>query len=547
MLKIYVIGHKNPDTDSIVSAIAYAELLRLQGLGGVVAARQGDVRPETFHLLERFGLPTPELVDDVRPRAADVMATNVILASPNESAYCIGRQLREQRIRAMPLVDDKGRLAGLIAVEDFAGILLTGLERDQMDQIHLELNNVVETLGGRLIVEARGRRLRDKVMVAAMDLETVRHRMEPDIMVVLGDRENAQRVAIEENVGALVVTGDLPVSDEIVALAREKNVTLISSPHHTFTTVRLLDLSTPVSHIMRRDVLTASPEDLLDQVRHKLAQQRTIPVLDDDGRVVGVVSRSDLINPVRHGVYLVDHNERSQTVDGLDEAELLGIIDHHRIADIQSAAPILFRNEIVGSTSTIIAGLYDEAGIPIAPPIAGILLGGLISDTVLFRSPTSTPRDRRVAAELANRAQVEPEELGRELFAVASDLSQRSPREILTADFKEFRADDLRFAVGYMETLHKGHVDAIRDELLDQMKALRAERGYASLLFMVVDVAHSQTEILIAGLEREVAEALGERLVSPHSVIVGGVMSRKKQVVPILPRLARRSAGPRRV
>jgi manganese-dependent inorganic pyrophosphatase len=541
--KVFVIGHKNPDTDSIVSAIAYAELLRLQGTAGVIAARQGDVRAETSHLLERFGLPAPELVDDVRPRAADMMATKVILASPEESAYYIGRQLRERGIRAMPLVDGQGRLAGLIAVEDFAAILLSGLERDQMDQIHLEVDNVVATLGGRLIVQAQGRRLRDKVMVAAMDLESVRARLEPDIMVVLGDRENAQRAAIEGNVGALVITGDLPISDEIVALARERNVTLISSPHHTFTTVRLLDLSVPVSRIMRRDVLTASPEDLLDQLRTKLAQQRTIPVLDEDGRVVGVVSRSDLINPVRHSVYLVDHNERSQTVDGLDEAELLGIIDHHRIADIQSAAPILFRNEIVGSTSTIIAGLYSEAGVPIPPPVAGILLGGLVSDTVLFRSPTSTPRDRHVAVELAARAQVGPEELGRELFAVASDLSQRSPREILTTDFKEFRIDDLLFAVGYMETLHKGHVDAIRGKLLAQMKLLRAEKGYASLLFMVVDVAHSQTEILIAGLEQEAAGALGERLASPHSVIVAGVMSRKKQVVPILPRLARRSAG----
>jgi manganese-dependent inorganic pyrophosphatase len=541
--KTFVIGHKNPDTDSIVSAVAYAELLRLQGTEGVVAARQGEVRPETLHLLDRFGLQAPELVDDVRPRAADVMATRVIVGSPQESAYCIGRQLREQRIRAIPLVDEHRRLAGLIAVEDFAAILLSGLERDQMDQIHLQLDNVVETLGARLIFEAQGRRLRDKVMIAAMDLETVRRRLEPDIMVVLGDREDVQRAAIEGNVGALVITGDLWVADEIVALAREKNVTLLSSPHHTFTTVRLLNLSIPVSHIMRRDVITASPDDVLDQLRNKLAQQRTIPVLDEEERVVGVVSRSDLINPVRHGVYLVDHNERSQTVDGLDEAELLGIIDHHRIADIQSAAPILFRNEIVGSTSTIIAGLYDEAGIAVPRPIAGILLGGLISDTVLFRSPTSTPRDRRVAAELAERAQVDPEELGRQLFAVASDLSQRSPREIVTTDFKEFRLDDLLFAVGYLETLHKGHVDAIRDELLGQLQILRAERGYAALLFMVVDVAHSQTEILIAGLEREVAEALGERLVTPHSVIVGGVMSRKKQVVPLLSRLARRPAS----
>lgn len=274
-----------------------------------------------------------------------------------------------------------------------------------------------------------------------------------------------------------------------------------------------------------------------------MARQRTIPVVDADSHILGVVSRSDLINPVRHGVYLVDHNERSQTVDGLEDAELLGIVDHHRIADIQSAAPIYFRNEIVGSTSTIIAGLFDEAGIPVPARIAGILLGGLITDTVLFRSPTSTPRDQRVANQLAATAGVDIQEFGQEIFAIASDLSGRSPRAILTTDFKEYRIDDTPFAVGYMETVHKQWVDEIRDSLLAEMKALRAEKGLASLLFMVVDIVHSQTEIFIAGMEAEVAEAMEQPLTSPHSIVLGGVMSRKKQVVPILPRVARKRKG----
>jgi manganese-dependent inorganic pyrophosphatase len=537
--KTFVVGHKNPDTDSIVSAIAYAEYLRLQGVENVIAARQGDLWRETHYLLDRFGLQVPILVEDVRPQARDVMATDLVVGHPEESAYCIGRRLREHHIRAMPLVDSSNRLAGLISVEDFAYLLLTDLDHELMDQIHLDVHNVVETLEGRLLVEAEGRHLRDKVMVAAMDVETVRRRVEPDIMMVMGDRADAQRIAIEEGVGALVITGGLAVSDQIMALARENNVALISSPHHTFTTVRLLNLSIPISHVMRREVLTVSPDDPLGDLRDMMGKQRTIPVVDTEGQVVGVVSRSDLINPVRHGVYLVDHNERSQTVDGLDEAELLGIVDHHRIADIQSAAPILFRNEIVGSTSTIIAGLFDEAGITIPPPIAGGLLGGLITDTVLFRSPTSTPRDQQVARQLAALANVHVEDLGREIFAVASDLSGRSPREILTTDFKEFRIDDTPFAVGYMETVHKQRVDEIRDDLLAAMRALRAEKGYASLLLMVVDVVHSQTEILIDGMAEEVAEALDQRLASPHSVILGGVMSRKKQVVPILPRVAR--------
>jgi manganese-dependent inorganic pyrophosphatase len=536
--KTFVIGHKNPDTDSIVSAIGYADLLRLQGVEDVIPARQGEVWRETRYLLDRFGLPLPILLDDVRPHARDVMTTRLIVGSPDESAYCIGRRLRDHRVRAIPLVEDNNRLSGLITVEDYAHILLTGLERDVMDQIHLDVHNVVETLDGRLLVEARDRHLRDKVMVAAMDIETIRQRVEPDIMIVMGDREDAQRVVIEEGVCALVITGDLPVSEAIVELAREKNVTLISSPHHTFTTVRLLNLSIPISHIMRRDVVTASPDDSLDELRSALVDQRTIPVLDGQRRVEGVVSRSDLINPLRHGVYLVDHNERSQTVDGLEHADLLGIVDHHRIADIQSAAPIFFRNEIVGSTSTIIASMFEEAGISPSPPVAGGLLGGIVADTVLFRSPTSTARDRRVASRLADIAKVDVEELGQGIFAAASDLSERSPRDILTTDFKAFRIDDVPFAIGYMETVQKARVHEIREALLSEMLAIRAQRGYAAFLFMVVDIAHSETEILMVGLEEETAEALGQPLATPHSVVLSGVMSRKKQVVPLLPRLA---------
>ena len=507
-------------------------------MAGVIAARQGELWRETQYILERFGIPAPVLVEDVRPHASDVMNQTPIIGSPDESAYSVGRRLRESGIRALPLVDADGRLAGLTGVEDFASILLAGLDDELLDQIHLDVANVVETLGGQLLFQATNRRLRDKVMVAAMDLESIRRRIEPDIMMVMGDREDAQRAAIEGGIGALVITGGLPVSDAIVQLAREKNVTLISSPHHTFTTVRLLDLSIPISHVMRRDVLTAIMDDPLAELRDKLSQQRTIPVIDGDRRVVGVVSRSDLLNPVRHGVYLVDHNERSQTVDGLDEAELLGVVDHHRIADIQTAAPILFRNEIVGSTSTIIAGLFVEAAIDIPPAIAGILLGGLVTDTVLFRSPTSTPRDQRVAQKLASIASLDIAAFGNDIFSVASDLSGRAPRDIITTDFKEFRIDDHLFAISYMETVHKRRVDEIREHLLDAMRELRADRGYASVLLMVVDVVHSETEILIAGMEQAAAEALGQPLTSPHSVILGGVMSRKKQVVPILPRLA---------
>ena len=541
--KIFVVGHKNPDTDSIVSAVAYAELLRLQGIPGVVAARQGEVWRETRYILDRFGLPLPLLIEDVRPHALDVMNPQPVVGRPGESLYRVGQRMRAAHIRAVSVVHDDHRLAGLISVEDFADMFLSGLEDDHADELILDVHSIVETLDGQLLVEAHDRPLSGKVFIGALSLASLRRRVESDAMIVMGDREKAQRAAIAEGAGALVITGGMPVPDEIVALARENNVTLIASPHHTYTTVRLLNLSIPVSHAMNVEVLTASPDDSLDDLRVKLSRQRSIPVVEIDGRLVGVVSRTDLLHPVRHGVYLVDHNERAQTVDGLDEAELLGVVDHHRIADIQTAMPIFFRNEIIGSTSTIIAGLFDEADISIPPGIAGILLGGLITDTVLFRSPTTTPRDRRVAGMLAARAGVEVEAFGSDIFAVASDLSGRTPHQIITTDFKEFRIDNAPFAVSYLETVHKRRVDEIRESLLAEMQAIRNQKGYASLLLMIVDIVHAETEILIAGMEQAVADALGQTLVAPHTVIIGGVLSRKKQIVPILPIVARSWKG----
>jgi manganese-dependent inorganic pyrophosphatase len=482
------------------------------------------------------------LVEDVRPSVRDVMTSKVVTADPNESVYQIGRRMREHRIRAIPLVDGQGQLQGLVTVEDFSRLLFEEMDPTVLDQVPLSLDNLLAILGAKLVVRAPSRRLRDKVMVGAMSVETMRQRLEPGILLVMGDRPDAQRVAIERGVAALVITGGLPVDDEIVALAREKDVTIISSPHHTFTTARLLNMSIPVSSVMQTDVLTAHPDDLLDEVRPELARQRTLPVVGDAGRLVGVVSRSDLLHPTRHGVILVDHNERAQSVAGLEEAEILGIIDHHRIADVQTPSPVFFRNEVVGASSTIIAGLYWESGIPIPPPMAGILLGGILTDTVAFRSPTCTSRDREVGRHLAELASVDLDEFAEAIFAVASDLTERSLRNVLTTDFKEFTIDGARFGIGYMETTDRSRVDAVQEELVAEMNRLRDDRGYAVMLFIVVDIRRDESEIFIAGQERAVAEAFEQELTLPHSIVLPGVVSRKKQVVPLLPHIRLRKA-----
>jgi manganese-dependent inorganic pyrophosphatase len=363
--------------------------------------------------------------------------------------------------------------------------------------------------------------------------------IEPGCLVVLGDREDAQITAIENGAAALVITGDLLVSERALAAARKYGVLVISTGHHTFTAVRLINLSISTKHIMNRDFDSCHPEDQMSDVQYTLARRRSLPVVNNEGKLVGYLSRTDLINAQPKRVILVDHNEQSQAVDGIDEADLLGIIDHHRIADVHTNRPIMFRADPVGCTGTIIVGLYHEAGIPIPREAAGLLLAGLLYDTLILRSPTCTPRDERVAEELAEITSEQIEQYGQEIFAAAAaDLSERSAKELLTADFKEFMVGDAKFAIGTVETASPSTIEKRSQELLETMNQLVQERGYSSFLFMIVDIINMRCHLLISGGEHAVAEVLGVPLEpGGHSVIVENLVSRKKQLVPLLPRI----------
>lgn len=532
---IYVIGHRNPDTDCVVAAIAYAELLRLKG-EEAIPARQGELRPETSYLLRKFGFSEPVLFTDARPRVRDAMSSPAISISPLTPAYKAGQIFRSRNIRALPVVDDDNRLLGMISVEDFSSLLLEEMEPQFLDKVYLNLEAVAETLGGKFI--NRGTRpVKEKVYIGAMSLPKMLEYLEPDSILIVGDREEAQKAAIEKGIGAIIITGGLPVSEEILKLAQEHGVTIISSPYHTFTTARLMLLSTPVKFFMKEDIAFVEENDLLEEARGLLARQRTLPVIDEERRVKGVISRSDFLKPVRYRLVLVDHSERSQSVVGLDEAEIIAIIDHHRMGDIQTPNPIMVRSEPVGATSTIIAHLFQENGLAITPPMAGLLLGAIVSDTVLFRSPTTTPKDKAIAMALASIAGISPEALAEELFNAATELLDRPAREILLADFKEYRFDDKLFGVGYLEIHSWSIVEKCRGELLEEMMRLREEKGYTSVLLMIVNILEEETELLIAGKEKEIAAALGAELSGPHSLVLPGVVSRKKQIAPVLMRL----------
>jgi manganese-dependent inorganic pyrophosphatase len=535
---IYVMGHKNSDLDSVASAYAYARLLRLQGEEQTIAARNGILKPEVRFVLERYQVEPPEALDDVYLQVRDVMRRGVISAYLDQPLLEVGQLLQEHNRRAMPVVDAENKVHGIIAVEDFAKLFFNDLDPRSVNRVPLQRDNLVRALKGRVLVEGR-RKLGDRVIVGAMEAETMADYVEPGCLVVLGDREDAQLVAIEHGAAALVITGDLLISERTLAAARKSGVLVISTAHHTFTAVRLINLSISTEYIMNREFDSCHPDDQMSEIQHILARRRSLPVVDNDGKLVGFLSRTDLLNARPKRVILVDHNEQSQAVDGIDEAELLGIIDHHRIADVHTNKPIMFRADPVGCTGTIVTGLYREAGIAISHEAAGLLLAGLLYDTLILRSPTCTPRDEQVAAELAEITGEHIEQYGQEIFtAAASDLNERSARELLTVDFKEFTVRDTKFAIGTVETASPSTIEKRSPELLQTMQQLAQERGYASFLFMIVDIINMRCLLLIYGGEYAVAEALGVPLEPDgHSVIVEGLVSRKKQLVPLLSRI----------
>jgi len=541
---IYVIGHKSSDMDSVASAYAYATLLRLQGEEQAIPARNGELKPEVRFALERFEVEPPEARDDVYLQVRDVMKRSVSTALMDQPLLEVGLLLQEHNRRSMPVVDNDNKVHGIISDADFAKLFFNDLDPRVVNRIPFQRDNLIRVLRGRVLVEGR-RPFGNRVIVGAMEADTMADYVESGCLVVIGDREDAQLIAIERGAAVLVITGDLLVTEKTLAAARRQGVMVISTGHHTFTAVRLINLSIQTQDIMSRNFDFCHPEDLMSEVQSMLARRRSLPVVDNDNKLVGYLSRSDLLNARPKRVILVDHNEQSQAVAGLEEAELLGIIDHHRIADVHTNRPIMFRADPVGCTGTIITGLYHEAGIAIPRDVAGLMLAGLLFDTLILRSPTCTPRDERVAEELAAITGENIEEFGQALFAAAaSDLNDKTAEALLTADFKEFSAGDLKIAIGTVETASPATVEKRSDELLSTMQRIAHERNYASFLFMIVDIINMRCHLLISGGENAVAEALQVPLeTDKHSVIVEGLVSRKKQLVPLLPRIQNALAG----
>ncbi len=535
--KIYIIGHKNPDTDSICSAIAYADIKNRTEEELYVAKRAGQISQETQYVLDRFHMDAPGYVPNVGTRVKDMDIRRIEGVDHSISLKKAWNLMRTENVNTLPIVLEGNELEGLITIGDIAQSYMDVYDNAILSTARTQYKNILETLDGTMVVgNEHAYFVKGKVVIAAANPDLMENYIEEDDLVILGNRYESQLCAIEMRASCIIVCEGAPVSKTIQHLAEERVCVVISTPHDTYTVARLINQSMPVKFFMKKDNLkTFHLDDYTDEIKDIMAKKRDrdFPILDKNDRYVGMVSRRNLLGTKRRRVILVDHNEASQAVDNIESAEILEIIDHHRLGSLETMAPVYFRNQPVGCTGTIMYQIYTEKNLEIPKNIAGLLCAAIISDTLMFRSPTCTAADRNAAENLARIAGINVEEFAAEMFAAGSNLRGKSPEEIFYQDFKKFEVNKACFGVGQINSMNPDELKEIKERLIPYMEKALGTHGESMLFFMLTDIIHQSTELLCYGGEYK--ELVGEafhREPDGHSITLPGVVSRKKQLIP---------------
>ncbi len=541
MSEILVIGHRNPDTDAICSAIGYAEFKRRLGMRNVVAARCGDINDRIDFVLRTFGVPAPRFIADVSPKISDVMRSNVISVPPRTPLVEALAMMDEKNIRVLPILDMERRCKGLLSVFKASKFFFPSHNRIwDSRRVVASVRSLARTLQGKMLCTFEPDSEEDLVlMIGAMQPTSFASRLPnyvpEQLLVVVGDREDIQRAAIQARSRCVIITGGYNASDEIRALAQSHEVSLVLSPHDTTTTAMLCRSAIAVEHLLRSDFLSFHPDEALAaaQPLASASQFQAFPVIDEDGRVVGIVSKSDFLRKVERQLILVDHNELSQAVHGAAQVEIIEIIDHHRIGALATQQPILFRNEPVGSTSTIVADCFLAAGMEMPPEIAGCLLAGLVSDTLNLTSPTATKRDAQILEILERVSGINARDFTERLFHSGSLLTGKSAEQAVVADCKEYVEDGRRFSVAQIEELGFAQFWKRREEIGAALDAHRTSNGYFFAALLVTDVVQQTSLLLVAG-DKKFLDQIHYPEAQPGVFEMAGFVSRKKQLLPLL-------------
>ena len=533
---IYITGHKNPDSDSICAALAYAEYKNGNADVNAIPMRLGDINLETKFILDYFGVEAPPLVETLRLSVEDLNFDRVAPVSPDISLRMALNIMKKDNINSLPVVDDEEKLLGIVTVSDIIQNYIDVWDNTILGKSETTIDNIIDTLSATPInISKNNRAFLGKISILAMDIHSIKDNDYENDIIICGNRKDVQEFAINSNISLMIIVGNGSLDEDLLNLAYDKDITIISTPYDTFMCSRLITQSAPIKYSMTTEnIIKFSLDELVDDVRVQMSQTRYrgYPVVDDNNKVVGLLSRYHLISSMKKKVILVDHNERSQSVDGLEESEILEIIDHHRVADVFTGSPIYFRNEPVGSTSTIIANIFFENGRRPSKKTAGLLAAAIISDTLLLKSPTSTNIDKMMLERLSRIAELDVEKFAIEMFKAGTSLTGKSPHELLNQDLKTFTIKDDKIGISQVYTMDAESLKDMREDLLMQMESKAHEIGYSIYILMLTDIFNEASEMIVVGEHKSlVANAFGKTLVN-NSFYAPGVLSRKKQVVP---------------
>ena len=533
---VYVIGHKNPDTDSICSAVAYAELKNLLHGGGYCAARAGQINQETQYVLNFFQAQAPIYVPDVMTDVSDIEIRKTQGVTGDISLKKAWNMMRALGVVTLPITDNQ-RLQGLITIGDIANAYMDVYDNCILSVAGTPYKNILETLDAELLLGDKNALYeRGEVVIAAANPDVMEDYIHEGDMVILGNRYESQLCAIEMNAACIIVCMGAKVSKTIQKLAQEHNCSIIVTPHDTFTVARMINQSMPISHFMKREgLVTFKVTEKTEDIKGIMGQKRyrDFPILDLDGNYIGMISRRNLLNLRKRRLILVDHNEASQTVDGIAFADILEIIDHHRIGTLETLEPVYFRNQPVGCTATIIYQMYQENGVKISKKIAGLLMAAIISDTLMFRSPTCTSIDRMAAEKLSEICGVEIEEFAIDMFSAGSDMSSRTPKEIFNQDKKKFQVGDHSFIVAQINSMNAIELEEVKEKLVPYLSERFEGLGVEMCFVMLTNIVKEDTELLCFGEKaKDVARSAFQLSPDMEHIVLKGLVSRKKQLIP---------------
>jgi len=538
---VYIFGHKNPDTDAVVSAVSYARLKNLLGQTNVKAARAGHLNPQTSYIFEKFNVPRPQYIPNLLPKVEYFMNHNVETATQDVSVWEAISKMEKTEIRVLPIVDKDGKYVSLLHYSGFAKNVLTNLNPEKKHQFPTSINLIQKTLNAQplIITDDADKIFKASIHVGSSSTETFKKRLEAhaaeNIIVIASDRDDIHKICIEHKVKLLITTSDCVIKKELKELAKENGVSIIVSPYSTSSTSMLIAYSIPVSEMGDKTIKTVNRNDTVSKIQEVLKNEacKYLPVLDEDSKVIGMISEHDLMKEPNIEVILVDHNEMTQAVEGVEHYKIQEVIDHHRIGAIPTKYPITFINRPVGSTSTQIANLYKENKIPIPEDIAPLLLCGILSDTLILQSATTTDVDRETAEYLSNISNLDIKELGNEILIAGSNVSGRSADQLIKQDMKEYVEGKLVYTVSQIEVGNTKDIRERKEEFLSELEIERRSRKGLFSCLLVTDIT-SLSSILLMSCDKAFEPYITFSKVEENVYYLQNVVSRKKQLVPLI-------------